>query len=106
MLKVGGEYRPCASKVVGLGKYTEFSIPQIHKANGKYIQDGFINVLAQGEYDFKKGDTITISEITATTLIAYEGKQYFSVYAIVDFHKKAVDLTKQIIAEDISEEYL
>lgn len=106
MLKIGGVYRPCASKIVGLGKYTEFSIPQAHKANGKFIQDGFINVLAPGEYDFKRGDTITISEITGATLITFNGKQYFSVYATVDFHKKEVDPTKQIIEEDISEEYL
>lgn len=106
MLKVGGEYRPISSKVVELGKYTQFSIPQSHKDKGKYVKDGFINVLAPGEYGFQRGDTITISEITAATLIAYNGKQYFSVYALVDFHKKEVDPTKQIIAEDISEEYL
>ena len=106
MLKVGGEYRPFASKVVELGKYTQFSIPQSHKDKGKYVLDGFINVLAPGEYDFNKGDTITVSEITAATLIAYEGKQYFSVYAVVDLHKKQQDPTKKIIAEDISEEYL
>lgn len=106
MLKVGGVYRPCASKIVGLGKYTEFSIPQQHKVSGKFVKDGFINVLAPGEYDFQRGDTITISEITAATLIAYNGKQYFSVYAVVGFHKKEVDPTKQIIEEDISEEYL
>lgn len=106
MLKVGGEYRPISSKVVELGKYTQFSIPQSHKDKGKYVKDGFINVLAPGEYDFKKGDIITISEITAATLRYYNGRQYFSLYATVEVYKPEIDQTKQQIAEDISEEYL
>lgn len=106
MLKVGTEYRPLAVRVFALGKYTQFTFKQYHKDGRELAKDGYINVLAPGEYDYEKGDTVTISEITAATLRYYNGRQYFSLYATVEVHKPEIDQTKQQIAEDISEEYL
>ncbi len=85
MVKVGKTYNPSGAKIVQGGKYTQFTIPQSHWENGRYVMDGYLNILAPGEYTFQKGDRITVKQISAVTLRLYGQTQYFSVYAKIDY---------------------
>ena len=110
MVKVGKVYAPVSARIIKGGQYTQFSISQRHKgADRKYIKDGFINVLVNGEYVFNKGDTIKILKQTAANLISWNGKQYFSIYAEIEYitaEQRDFDDTFQGMDEDIPEELL
>ena len=109
MIKVGKEYAPTAAKITKGGRYTQFTIPQQHRVGDKYWNDGFLNVLVGGEYTLHDGDSIVINEITAATLVKWQGKQYFSIYAKVDYKTFAKNLAGdnlKTLDDDIPEELL
>lgn len=109
MIKVGKEYVPTAAKITKGGKYTQFTIPQQHRVGDRYFKDGFLNVLVSGEYILHEGDSIIIKAITAATLVKWNGKQYFSIYANIDFKTHAQHLAGenlQTLDDDIPEELL
>ena len=85
MIKLGKEYAPFRARIRKGGRYTEFSLLQQHRVGEKFWKDGFINVLVNGEYTFHEGDTIVIKEINGANLLSYEGKQYFSIYADIEY---------------------
>lgn len=109
MIKVGKEYTPTAAKITKGGKYTQFTIPQKHRVGDRYFKDGFLNVLVNGEYMLHEGDTIVIKEITAATLVKWKDKQYFSIYAVIEYktaeQNRAGD-NRQTLDDDIPEELL
>ena len=107
MIKVGKSYAPSAAKLVKGGRYTQFTLPQQHRVADRYWNDGFINVLVEGDYTFHDGDTITILEITAVSLRYFKRKQYFSVYAKIDYKTYANAQAKanlQTLEDDIPDE--
>ena len=107
MVKVGREYVPTAAKIVMNGKYTQFTIPQHHKIGDRIWNDGYLNVLVEGDYIMHEGDSITIKEITAANIRMYKNKQYFSVYAKVDYKTYAQNQAKenlQTLEDDIPED--
>ena len=81
MIKVGKSYVPCSAKLTKGGRYTQFTVPQQHRVGDKYWNDGFINVLVEGDYTLHDGDSITILEISGVSLRYFKRRQYFSVYA-------------------------
>ena len=56
-----------------------------------------------------EGDTIVIKEITAATLVKWKDKQYFSIYAVIEYktaeQNRAGD-NRQTLDDDIPEELL
>lgn len=90
MIKVGGEYQPFSMKIIEGGKYTQFAIPQRHIEYGsQQINDGVVNFVAKGEYDFEKGDLIIIKQIEGAKLKKYKGKQYFSLLGSIEVKTQA-----------------
>ena len=111
MIKVGMKIRPYAARVTKGGEYTAFSLPQNHRnPNGSgLIQDGFINLLVKGEYDFEKGDTIKVLKIDGAELRNWKGRQFFSLYGEIEYTSASVKLSepnKDILDGDIPEEML
>lgn len=109
MIKVGKEYVPTAAKITKGGKYTQFTIPQQHRVGDRYFKDGFLNVLVGGEYTLHDGDSIIIKEITAANLVRWNEKQYFSIYADIEYKTHAQNLAgdnQQVLDDDIPEELL
>ena len=109
MIKVGKEYAPVSAKITKGGKYTQLTLGQQHRVGNKYWNDGFINVLVKGEINWVRGDVIKINEITAATLVSWKGKQYFSIYADVDYIpllESKAGAFKQTLEDDIPDELL
>lgn len=111
MIKVGMTFKPYSAKITKGGEYTSFSLPQNHRnPNGVgLIQDGFINLLAPGEYNFERGDTIKVLKINGAELRNWNGRQYFSIYGEVEYTPASVKLSepnKDILNGDIPEELL
>lgn len=109
MLKVGKEYKPYSAKITKGGEHTQFSMPQSHRnPDGRgYIRDGFINVLAKGSYDFHEGDAIVIKQINGATVISWNGKQYFSIYADIEYksvEEQKAEPNKGILEDDIPDD--
>lgn len=69
---------------------TQFSIPQSHRnSKGEVVQDGFISLVALGEYPFERGDRIRVLKLNGATLRkASNGLPYFTVYADVELIKE------------------
>lgn len=111
MIKLGQTYQPYSAKITKGGKYTSFSVAQKHRNPYKegYINDGFINVLVAGEYNFERGDSIKITKINGAELRLWNGKQYFSIFAGVEYTPASVKLSEpntDILNGDIPEELL
>lgn len=109
MVKVGHEYAPLKAKIVRGGKYTQFTIVQQHRIIDKYWKDGFLNVLVNGEYTFHEGDAILIKKINAANIVSYNGKQYFSIYAEIEYktmYMQRAGENLQILEDDIPDELL
>lgn len=109
MIKVGKEYAPISAKIIKGGQFTQFTVVQKHRVLNTYWKDGYINVLVKGEYTFHDGDTIVINKINGANLISFKGKQYFSLYAEVeyktDYENKAGE-NLQTLQDDIPDEFL
>ncbi len=111
MVKIGQTFQPYSAKITKGGKYTSFALPQKHRnpyAEG-YINDGFINLLVPGEYNFERGDTIKVLKINGAELRLWNGKQYFSLYGEIEYKPSTVVLSEpnaDILNGDIPEELL
>lgn len=110
MIKVGKTYKPSSVRYLKHGEIMRFDIPQSHRgADGKFVRDGFIQVMCYGDFDFNDGDSITIKDITAVMVSLYEGKQYTAVQAEVEINtaeeKKAGEHYENLL-NDIPEELL
>lgn len=81
MISINAKYQPVAALILQGGKYTRFAVPQFHRQGDKDVADGFINILAKGDYDFHRGDTIRILRITGANVIS---AKYFSIFAEIE----------------------
>lgn len=106
--------RVCPNNARYIEKWgTQFSIPQSHKnSQGETVLDGFISLMADGEYPYERGDSIKIQKIKGVTLRkASNGQTYYTVYAEVELIKETYrpmkgqrDIKK--VGGDIPEELL
>lgn len=112
MIKTGVATRPYNAKYIGI-MGTQFSVPQSHKGeNGETVLDGFIQVVAPGEYKYERGDKIIVTNIKSVMLRkAKNGTPYYTVYADIELDKQTFrekkgkrDIAK--LKEDIPEELL
>lgn len=111
-VKTGASIIPCAARYLQ-GWGTQFSIPQTHKnERGEIVYDGFISVIASGEYPFEKGDRIKILKIKSATLKkANNGVTYYTVFADIELVKETYRVRKgqrdiSKIKDNIPEELL
>ena len=90
MITKGKKCKPVNAVIRGNGKYTVFSVPQNHLENNGYVRDGFIQIMANGAYDFTKGDTLLVKDITGAGLRSYGDRSYFTIYAEIEYfsHEK------------------
>ena len=92
---------------------TQFSVPQYHKGdNDRPVLDGYISVVANGEYPFEKGDQIKIIKIKNVFLKkGKNGEMYYTVFADVELVKETYRVKKgqrdiKKVIDDIPEELL
>ena len=94
-IKANGRVYPNSSRYIE-GWGTQFSIPQAHKnSQGETVLDGFISLMADGEYPFERGDSIKINKIKGVTLRkANNGQSYYTVYAEIELIKETYRMKK------------
>lgn len=107
MVTLGKKLYPVSGRITKGGNKTMFSLPQSHTENGQYVQDGFINVLADGVYDFRRGDAIRVNKITGASSAVFKGTPYMTLFCEVTFssaEEEAAAPNKQRLDEDIPED--
>lgn len=105
MIEVEKPIYPYSARILSGGKRTEFSCPQYtRKPDGKWRPDGFINVIAKGQYDFRKGDMIIVHAADISGVNRQEphpGSTYVSLFV-----EKVDHMTKQQVVEEPTRELL
>lgn len=112
MVKTGCDVFPNKSRFIqGFG--TQFSIPQSHRdEKGDTVFDGYISVMANGEYPFEKGDKIKILKIKSMMLRkAKNGDIYYTAFCDIELIKETYRVRKgqrdiSKVINDIPEELL
>ena len=98
------EYAPVSALVIRNGKHTSFGVPQFHREGGKDVQDGFINIMADGTYDFHRGDLILIKEIRGANL---RNEKYFTLFAKIELipqAEKKAEPNRNLLDENIPDD--
>ena len=107
MLLLDKEYMPVKAVVLNGGAQTSFSVPQYKRIDGVEVPQGFIGVLAAGEYPcLMRGDKIILRKITGANV--KDGK-YFSVFAEIEYIAAEDDIpeqNKQMLYDNIPEDLL
>lgn len=88
MIKVGQLLKPYSARLVSGGKKTQFSIPQYHKdEDGNFHKDGFINLVAKGNYPWVKGsnDVIKLVAVKSVSIWKANGNQYVGIAADIEY---------------------
>lgn len=95
MIKPNGTVYPISARYVEKWG-TQFSVPQMHKGmNGENVMDGFIMLVAAGEYPFERGDGVKVTKINGVLLKkAHNGQPYYSVYADIELIKETYRMKK------------
>lgn len=103
MIALNKEYEP-VNALTMRGGYISFGLPVRHHDGEKYIEDGFINIVTKGEYDFHRGDSITIKQITGANV---RSSKYFTIFAKIEYKSKAqrkAEPNRELIDENIPDD--
>ena len=92
MIKVGKVYKPIRARHLNHGELIRFDVPEFYKAaDGKTAYAGVVQVMCYGDYDYKKGDSIQIDEITGVQVHEYEGERHTTIFAKATLCEYEVD---------------
>ena len=107
MIHVGERYQPTWSNHARNGKQTLFSVPQMHMGAQGNEYDGYITVIADGLYDWVRGDSLEIKSITGAGVRSRNGKNYYSLFCEIEYMPLQVARARQNIGHiehDIAED--
>lgn len=90
MIQINKEYQPINALRMRDG-YTSFGVPISHHNGERLIDDGYINVVVKGDFDFHMGDRITIRQITGANI---RNNKYFTIMAKIGYKTKAEHLAE------------
>ena len=82
MIRLNGEYFPIKAVSLKNGAYTSFGVPLYHREGEKEVTDGFVSIVAKGEYNFHRGDSIKVLDITGVNM--KDGK-YVSMFCNIKY---------------------
>ena len=106
MLLCGRSYQPVKATVLKGGAFTAFGVPMFKrdKASNRDVPMGFVNVLVQGEYDFHRGDSIKILEITGVNV---KDSKYFTAFARIEYiplMEQKAEPNRDVLANNIPDD--
>lgn len=109
MVSIGKKYSPVSARVTRHGDRTMFSVPQSHREGSKFVRDGFIQIIADGVFDFRKGDIVKVDKITGCSVTILNGKPYTALFCDIEYITLEDDRAgnnKTRLDEDIPEDLL
>lgn len=86
MINIGQKCSPVTAVVLKGGRFTRFAVPMFHREGDRDVPDGLINILARGDYQFRRGDQIKMVTITGANV---RNSKYFTLFAEIEYFTEA-----------------